>query len=66
MVLGKLATADPLNTEVSEWWKKKVYEIYSQIPDFGGFLVKANSEGSLVHVIIIVHMLKEQICLQRH
>ena len=45
MVLGKLATADPLNTEVSEWWKKKVYEIYSQIPDFGGFLVKANSEG---------------------
>ena len=45
MVLGKLATADPLNTEVSEWWKKKVHEIYSQIPDFGGFLVKANSEG---------------------
>ena len=31
--------------EVAEWWKKKVHEIYSLIPDFGGFLVKANSEG---------------------
>ena len=45
MVLGKLPTADPLNSEVSKWWKEKVHEIYSLIPDFGGFLVKANSEG---------------------
>ena len=43
--LGGLATADPLNSNVAEWWKQKVYEIYSMIPDFGGFLVKANSEG---------------------
>lgn len=43
--LGGLATADPLNSDVAEWWKQKVYEIYSMIPDFGGFLVKANSEG---------------------
>lgn len=45
MQLGGLSTADPLNEEVAEWWKKKVHEIYSLIPDFGGFLVKANSEG---------------------
>ena len=43
--LGELATADPLNSDVAEWWKQKVHEIYSMIPDFGGFLVKANSEG---------------------
>lgn len=43
--LGDLATADPLNSDVAEWWKQKVHEIYSMIPDFGGFLVKANSEG---------------------
>lgn len=43
--LGGLATADPLNSDVAEWWKQKVHEIYSIIPDFGGFLVKANSEG---------------------
>lgn len=43
--LGGLATADPLNSDVAEWWKQKVREIYSMIPDFGGFLVKANSEG---------------------
>lgn len=43
--LGGLATADPLNSNVAEWWKQKVHEIYSMIPDFGGFLVKANSEG---------------------
>lgn len=43
--LGGLSTADPLNKEVYEWWKKKVKEIYRAIPDFGGFLVKANSEG---------------------
>ena len=45
MVLGKLSTADPLDKNVSAWWKAKVREIYSLIPDFGGFLVKANSEG---------------------
>lgn len=43
--LGKLKTADPLDKEVQEWWKNKSDEIYSLIPDFGGFLVKANSEG---------------------
>lgn len=44
-VLGKLNTADPLNPAVIEWWKNKADEIYKLIPDFGGFLVKANSEG---------------------
>lgn len=43
--IGGLQTADPLNAEVKAWWTKKVNEIYSYIPDFGGFLVKANSEG---------------------
>ncbi len=43
--IGGLATADPLDSEVINWWKNKVSEIYSYIPDFGGFLVKANSEG---------------------
>ncbi|HUX56368.1 MAG TPA: alpha-glucuronidase family glycosyl hydrolase [Bacteroidales bacterium] len=42
---GKLKTADPLDPDVINWWKKKADEIYSLIPDFGGFLVKANSEG---------------------
>ncbi len=45
MKLGGLDTADPLNPKVVDWWKKKVAEIYKLIPDFGGFLVKANSEG---------------------
>ncbi len=45
MALDNLPTADPLNEEVALWWKKKAKEIYSLIPDFGGFLVKANSEG---------------------
>ncbi len=45
MTLGKLKTADPLNSRVRAWWKAKAREIYQQIPDFGGFLVKANSEG---------------------
>jgi len=40
-----LKTADPLNAQVKGWWKAKAKEIYEQIPDFGGFLVKANSEG---------------------
>ena len=43
--LGKLKTADPLDPDVKEWWKKKTDEIYSYIPDLGGFVVKANSEG---------------------
>ena len=43
--LGKLDTADPLDKEVIRWWRRKVKEIYTLIPDFGGFLVKANSEG---------------------
>ena len=43
--LGDLKTADPLNPRVQRWWKKKAKEIYKSIPDFGGFLVKANSEG---------------------
>ena len=43
--IGHLDTADPLNPEVQKWWMDKVNEIYSLIPDFGGFLVKANSEG---------------------
>ncbi|MCX6332745.1 MAG: alpha-glucuronidase family glycosyl hydrolase [Bacteroidia bacterium] len=43
--IGKLKTADPLDPEVADWWKKKADEIYEFIPDFGGFLVKANSEG---------------------
>jgi alpha-glucuronidase len=45
IVLDKLATADPLDPQVQEWWNKKVEEIYKYVPDFGGFLVKANSEG---------------------
>ena len=45
MALGYTKTADPLDKKVQQWWKKKAKEIYSAIPDFGGFLVKANSEG---------------------
>lgn len=44
-VLGGLPTADPLDAKVRQWWQRKVKEIYRMIPDFGGFLVKANSEG---------------------
>ncbi len=43
--IGGLKTADPLDEGVRNWWKEKAREIYSYIPDFGGFLVKANSEG---------------------
>ena len=43
--LGDLTTADPLDEDVAAWWKAKAKEIYDLIPDFGGFLVKANSEG---------------------
>ena len=43
--IGNLETSDPLNSKVRLWWKNKVKEIYKFIPDFGGFLVKANSEG---------------------
>ena len=44
-VVGGLETFDPLDPRVAEWWRKKVDEIYRQIPDFGGFVVKADSEG---------------------
>lgn len=43
--IGGLKTADPLDTAVQNWWKQKCAEIYALIPDFGGFLIKANSEG---------------------
>ncbi len=43
--IGGLATADPLDPAVAAWWAAKADEIYAAIPDFGGFLVKANSEG---------------------
>lgn len=45
MEIGRLKTADPLDPTVRAWWQNKVDEIYHYIPDFGGFLVKANSEG---------------------
>ena len=44
-ITGGLPTADPLDNEVRQWWKRKAKEIYELVPDFGGFLVKANSEG---------------------
>jgi alpha-glucuronidase len=43
--IGGLKTADPLDPQVQAWWRAKVEEIYKRTPDFGGFLVKANSEG---------------------
>jgi alpha-glucuronidase len=43
--IGGLDTSDPLDPEVRQWWQAKVDEIYEEVPDFGGFLVKANSEG---------------------
>ncbi len=43
--IGGLKTADPLDPDVIKWWQDKAKEIYARIPDFGGFLVKANSEG---------------------
>lgn len=45
MEIGGLATADPLDAGVQRWWRAKADEVYALIPDFGGFLVKANSEG---------------------
>ena len=45
MALGDTRTADPLDKSVARWWQRKAKEIYKLIPDFGGFLVKANSEG---------------------
>lgn len=45
MALGYTKTADPLNPAVARWWQRKAKEIYKLVPDFGGFLVKANSEG---------------------
>ena len=46
-VIGGLDTFDPLDPRVADWWRKKADEIYRQIPDFGGFVVKADSEGRL-------------------
>lgn len=46
-VIGGLNTFDPLDPQVAEWWRKRVDEIFRQIPDFGGFVVKADSEGRL-------------------
>ncbi|HPG39321.1 MAG TPA: alpha-glucuronidase family glycosyl hydrolase [bacterium] len=43
--VGNLETSDPLDPQVRQWWKEKAHELYAAIPDFGGFLVKANSEG---------------------
>lgn len=45
MLLDSISTADPLDPEVKAWWHRKADEIYGLVPDFGGFLVKANSEG---------------------
>lgn len=45
IIIDDLPDADPLNPQVQKWWKDKVAEIYAEIPDFGGFLVKADSEG---------------------
>ncbi|NQD71928.1 alpha-glucuronidase [Sphingobacterium shayense] len=45
VVLDGMADADPARKEVQDWWKKKVKQVYALVPDFGGFLVKANSEG---------------------
>jgi alpha-glucuronidase len=45
VLLGGLKTSDPIDPAVINWWREKALEIYKQIPDFGGFLVKANSEG---------------------
>ena len=44
-IIGGLPTADPLDRKVARWWRDKADEIYALIPDFGGFAVKANSEG---------------------
>ena len=44
-IIGGLDTFDPIDARVAEWWRNKVDEIYRQIPDFGGFVVKADSEG---------------------
>jgi alpha-glucuronidase len=44
-MIGGLSTADPLDPAVAKWWRDKADEIYARIPDFGGFVVKANSEG---------------------
>ncbi len=46
-ILSGLTTSDPLDPQVRQWWREKTEEVYRYIPDFGGFLVKANSEGEL-------------------
>lgn len=60
---GRLATSDPLDPDVAGWWREKAGEIYALIPDFGGFLVKANSEGSPDRRTMAARMLTVPICL---
>lgn len=62
MALKATKTADPLDKNVIKWWKKKADEIYKMIPDFGGFLVKANSEGQPVPSITTARMPTVPIC----
>ena len=64
MEIGGLKTADPLDAEVKKWWKKKANEIYQLIPDFGGFLVKANMKANPVRKIITEPMQMVPICWQ--
>ena len=45
MEIGGLKTSDPLDAAVGQWWRRKIDEVYRYVPDFGGFIVKANSEG---------------------
>ena len=63
--IGGLETFDPLNPEVAAWWKQKVDEVYRAIPDLGGFVLKADSEGRLgpaaygrTHADVIAQALK--------
>lgn len=60
--LGGLPTADPLDQRVMDWWKAKTDVIYALIPDFGGFLVKANSEGQPGPRLTVARMPRGQIC----
>jgi alpha-glucuronidase len=63
--IGGLKTAHPLDAQVRAWWREKAEEIYRQIPDFGGFLVKANSEGQPGPKIMAVPTPMEQTCSQK-
>ena len=65
VTLDGLKSGDPLDPKVRQWWKNKAAEIYTAIPDFGGFLVKANSEGRLVRKIMAGPTPTAQICLPK-